>query len=124
MRRFTNSHFDGGWQSEGLAGSVPTNFYMGPGIHPRLKQPVGQRLGIGAMRVAYGDRGVYDQATIAGCRLAGAALSVSFDEAQLGNSTLSVQPYNRTGARRSAFSVLVPGENFTCVDLREDMARS
>ena len=30
---------------------------MGPSIHPRLKKPVGQRLALGALKMAYGKGG-------------------------------------------------------------------
>ena len=47
-----------------------TPWFMGPGIHPRLKKPVGQRLALGAMQTAYGKgSGVY-AGVIAGCTAA------------------------------------------------------
>ena len=43
--------------SPGSAHDCTTPWYMGPSIHPRLKKPVGQRLALGALKMAYGKGG-------------------------------------------------------------------
>ena len=58
--------------------------YAPPGIHPRLKQPVGQRLALGALHAAYGKGSGAVGGVIQGCALgAGDAaqpkLTLSFD---------------------------------------------
>lgn len=79
---------------------------MGAGIHPRLKYPVGQRLAVGAMGIAYGSAASYGQPTISGCSTSGKRLTVAFDKALLKGKSLAVQDYGGVAAR-SAFSVLV-----------------
>lgn len=49
---------------------------MGPDIHPRLKKPVGQRLGLGAMQTVYEGGGVY-AGVIAGCTSTGTAAATA-----------------------------------------------
>jgi hypothetical protein len=44
-----------------------TPFYMGPSIHPRLKQPVGARLAASALALVYGKGGAVTGPTLAGC---------------------------------------------------------
>ena len=43
--------------------------YAPPGIHPRLKQPVGQRLALGALHAAYGKGSGAVGGVIQGCAL-------------------------------------------------------
>ena len=55
-----------------------------PGIHPRLKQPVGQRLALGALHAAYGKGSGAVGGVIQGCALgtndaAEPKLTLSFD---------------------------------------------
>ena len=71
-----------------------TGFYMGP-IHPRLKKPLGARLAAAAMSVVYGGKDAPTGPTIAGCAVAGASLTLSF-EWLLGGDTVVVQGYNRS----------------------------
>ena len=73
---------------EALAGSAVV---MG-GIHPRSKQPVGQRLALGAFNSAYGGTGAVTGPTIASCSLAGATLSVAFNTGLLKGDTVLLQP--------------------------------
>ena len=82
-------------------------YYMGPGIHPRLKKPVGQRLAAAALASVYGWGGPVTGPTIAGCTLAGGALTVQFNASLLAGAALTVAPYDRAFALRSGLSVLV-----------------
>ena len=90
-----------------------TPWFMGPGIHPRLKKPVGQRLALGAMQTAYGKGGGVYAGVIAGCTSTGTAaaaagggkLTLSFDVSA--GRKLSVGPYNRSNPSLSATAVLV-----------------
>ena len=57
-----------------------TPWFVGPGIHPRLKKPVGQRLGLGAMQTVYEGGGVYAgvyAGVIAGCTSTGTAAAAA-----------------------------------------------
>ena len=71
--------------------NADTAIVMG-GIHPRSKQPVGQRLALGAFNSAYGGTGAVTGPTIASCSLAGATLSVAFDTGLLKGDTVLLQP--------------------------------
>ena len=80
----------------------------GPGIHPRLKVPVGQRLAHGALVTTYGFSGPVTGPTIAGCTLTGnggasPSLIVSFTV----NGGAMFLKDNGGGAEFSAFSALV-----------------
>jgi len=93
-----------------------TPFYMGPGIHPRLKKPVGQRLAVGAMATAYGSGQALTGPTISGCTYSGtdsnvngATLTVRFNATLLRGARLTVQPYDRSYPNRSAFAALLNG---------------
>lgn len=81
-----------------------TPWYMGPGIHPRLKKPVGQRLALGAMaaigHLTKGARG----GVIRGCALSSSALTLMFDT---DGRELTVRRYNRSNPTLSATRVLV-----------------
>lgn len=81
-----------------------TPWFMGPGIHPRLKKPVGQRLALGAMQVAYGKgKGAFG-GVIAGCDAAAGALTIKFD---MKERKLDVRAYNKSNVALSATSVQV-----------------
>jgi hypothetical protein len=93
-------------------------WYMGPALHPRLKYPVGQRLAVGAMAIAYNSSLHYGQPTLSGCALShvltggsangpAALLTLKFSAAELRGANLTVNPYNATDPSRSALSVLV-----------------
>lgn len=93
-------------------------WFMGPGIHPRLKKPVGQRLAVGAMGVAYGGNESVSGPTISGCALSGNKLVVKFNKDLLKGSKLMVQNYNKSSPHRSAFSVFVNG-TLECIEKKE-----
>ncbi len=80
---------------------------MGPGIHPRLKKPVGQRLAAGALALAYGFAGPVTGPTISGCSVAGAALTISFNAMLLAGAPLAVAASANSNATMSALSVLI-----------------
>jgi hypothetical protein len=97
-------------------------FLMGPDLHPRLKKPIGQRLAIGAMGVAYGSPRATIGPVIAGCSYSNSSgldesnddtklvvqkLVVTFNVSQMKGSMLVVQPYNLSHPVQSAFNVLV-----------------
>lgn len=88
-------------------------FYMGPGIHPRLKKPVGQRLAVGAMALAYGSGQAVTGPTVTGCTYSasaerGATLTVTFNASLLsGGAQLSVLAYDHAHPNRSAFAALI-----------------
>ena len=84
-------------------------FYMGPGIHPRLKKPFGQRLAASFLSAVYGWGGPVTGPTIAGCiySAAAATLSVSFDAARLAGADLIVRAWDPAQPKQSALSVLV-----------------
>lgn len=80
----------------------------GPGIHPRLKVPVGQRLAHGALVTAYGFPGPVAGPTISGCTLTGnggaaPALTVTFS---VSGGAMFLKA-NGGGAAYSGFSALV-----------------
>jgi len=81
--------------------------FMGPLIHPRLKYPVGQRLAVGAMAIAYGSSKDYAQATISGCQLTRKSLVIAFNKTDLRGAKISVRTYDRSTPIRSALSVFV-----------------
>jgi len=73
-------------------------------LHPRLKQPVGQRLAHHAMAVAYGASHAVTGPTIAGCKLTASRvdpaggihagkLIVTFDAKIMQGAKLAVQVY-------------------------------
>ena len=84
-----------------------TPFYMGPGIHPRLKKPVGQRLAAAALASVYGWGGPVTGPTLAGCAVApgGASLALRFNTTLLAGGALAVAPY-AGGRKQSGLSVL------------------
>lgn len=78
---------------------------MGPGIHPRLKRPVGQRLALGALQAAYGLGDGAFGGVIEGCSYStDHGLILSFN---MRGRKLVVRPYNRSNIGLSATSVLV-----------------
>jgi hypothetical protein len=87
-------------------------WYMGPGIHPRLKKPVGQRLAASALVSIYGFEGPVTGPTIAGCTYSSSAqtLTVSFNATLLAGSPVVVKPYG-SKASLSGLSVLVNATN-------------
>jgi hypothetical protein len=87
-------------------------WYMGPGIHPRLKKPVGQRLAASflAAEGAYAWGGPVTGPTIAGCTLsASATLVVAFNETLLAGAALTVSAFDEP--EQGALSVLVNSTN-------------
>ena len=88
--------------------SCLTPFYMGPGIHPRLKKPVGQRLAAGALVTAYGFPGPLTGPTISGCKVdtTTSTLTIAFNATLLAGSSLILLPYN-SSARGSGLSILI-----------------
>ena len=87
-------------------------WYMGPGIHPRLKKPFGQRLAASFLASVYaadGFSGPVTGPTIAGCSYEPAAgsLSVAFNASLLAGGALLVKPYNASSRLQSGFSALV-----------------
>lgn len=80
---------------------------MGPGIHPRLKRPVGLRLALGAMATSYGAEGPVTGPTISGCTLSGRKMTVTFNATLLKTAKLAVQEYDHTDPDRSALSLFV-----------------
>lgn len=92
-----------------------TPWYMGPGIHPRLKSPVGQRLALGAMKAAYGQGDGVSGGTIKGCdfsqRGADSASTLTLRFSMPGGRKLTVRDYNQSSPVYSATSVLVNNTN-------------
>jgi len=98
-----------------------TPWFMGPGIHPRLKKPVGQRLALGAMAHAYGTGAGTAGGVISGCSLKSSSSSSSNDSEELEASVLTLtfampagralklRPYNQSNVALSAASVLYNG---------------
>ena len=80
-----------------------TPWFMGPGIHPRFKRPVGHRLALGALHAAYRAGDGVRGGSILGCSLQGSKLTLSFQIT--GARKLSVRPYNRSNVGLSATSV-------------------
>lgn len=80
-------------------------WYMGPGIHPRLKRPFGQRLAASFLAGEYGWGGPVTGPTIAGCTLSGAELHISFNETLLAGADLGVHAFG--SPQEGALSVLV-----------------
>lgn len=87
---------------------TPAFVVAGPGIHPRLKQPVGQRLALGALQAAYSQGHGAVGGVIRGCTLSASSLSLSFD---MKGRTLAVRPYNSSRVDLSATAVLVSGSS-------------
>ena len=75
----------------------------GPGIHPRLKVPVGQRLAHGALVTAYGFPGPVTGPTISGCTVTNSSLTVTF---AVNGGAMYVKD-NGGGPAFSGFSALV-----------------
>lgn len=84
-----------------------TPWYMGPGIHPRLKKPVGQRLALGALQAAYNKGKGAVAGVISGCSATATSLTLKFNMA--GGRTLSIRKYNASSPASSATSVRVNG---------------
>jgi len=82
-----------------------TPWFMGPGIHPRLKKPVGQRLALGALQVAHGQGSGVAGGFIAGCALSSSSLTLTFSMPSDRNLTL--RAYNKSNPALSATAVLV-----------------
>jgi hypothetical protein len=75
----------------------------GPGIHPRLKVPVGQRLAHGALIAAYNFPGPLTGPTVSGCTLTNTSLTVTFS---VSGGAMFLKS-NGGGAKFSGFSALV-----------------
>ena len=86
-----------------------TPFFMGPGIHPRLKKPVGQRLALGALQAAYGRGSGVAGGTVSGCALdvTSAAQTLTLKFNMPAGRALTVRPYNSSNPENSATSVQV-----------------
>jgi hypothetical protein len=84
-----------------------TPVYMGPSIHPRLKQPVGARLAAAALALAYGKGGAVTGPTLTGCAVVAGTLRLAFDAARFGGGALQVRPYDAARRALSGLSVLV-----------------
>jgi len=82
-------------------------WYMGPGIHPRLKKPFGQRLAASFLAAAggYAWGGPVTGPTIAGCTLGAGALEITFNETLLAGAPLVVNAF--ATPQEGALSVLV-----------------
>ena len=79
-------------------------WFMGPGIHPRLKKPVGARLAFAAHSLVYSaSNAPVTGPTISGCTVSSGKLTVLFNDTLLGSSELHVLPYR--SEENSAFSV-------------------
>jgi hypothetical protein len=66
--------------------------FLAPGIHPRSKKPVGERLARGAFNTVYGGTGSVTGPTLSSCAVSGASLTVNFDAALLRGDTIVLQP--------------------------------
>ena len=79
-------------------------WYMGPGIHPRLKKPFGQRLAASALVSIYGWPGPATGPTLSGCAVDAASqqLTLKFNATLLAGAELLLAAHNQ-----SAVSVLV-----------------
>lgn len=85
-------------------------WYMGPGIHPRLKKPFGQRLAASLLSGVYGFGGPVTGPTVAGCTYSAGAspsLVVAFNASLLAGAALVVKGYDTSKPSQSAMSVLV-----------------
>ena len=98
---------------DACAAYVGTKSYMG-GIHPRIKKPVGERLAIAAMGVAYGAPGAVSGPTISGCDVHGTSLTIRYNASLLAGGAIGVKPYDTT-TTFSAFRVLVNAQ-YWCQD--------
>lgn len=81
-----------------------TPWYMGPSIHPRLKQPVGARLALGALQTAYGIGSGVRGGSLKGCAAGAGEVTLKFD---VGSRQLNVRSYNASRPELSAVSVRV-----------------
>lgn len=84
-------------------------WYMGPGIHPRLKKPFGERLAASFLADVYGFGGPVTGPTIAGCTAAATTLTVTFNSTLLAGAALAVHPFD--SPQQGALSVLVNSTN-------------
>ena len=82
-------------------------WYMGPGIHPRLKKPFGQRLASSALSAIYGWPGPVTGPVISGCTATPSSLTLHFNASLLAGAPLTVLPYNTSNPLLSGLSVLV-----------------
>ena len=88
-------------------------WYMGPGIHPRLKKPFGQRLAasflVGVYGKQYGFGGPVTGPTIQGCSWSSAAnvLYVYFNHTLQAGGALIVNPWDLAQPKQSGMSILV-----------------
>ena len=87
--------------------SCLTPFYMGPGIHPRLKKPFGQRLAASALVAAYGWPGPLTGPTLSGCSAPAGALTLHFNASLLAGAPLVLRPYDAARPELSGLTVLV-----------------
>ncbi len=87
-------------------------WFMGPGIHPRLKKPVGQRLAASALVAVYGFAGPVTGPTLAGCQVSadGRTLALRFNATLLAGAPLEVRSYG-ANAMFSGLSVLANETN-------------
>lgn len=100
-----------------------TNFYMGP-IHPRDKKPVGDRLAMAAVSVAYGKGTAFTGPTLSGCHVANGKIIVEFNRSLLGSDHLLVKDYKALASSRleiltnkSLFCLQTSGrEDTECID--------
>lgn len=92
-----------------------TPWFMSPGIHPRLKRPVGQRLAMGALRTAYGAGGGVQGGAVVGCSLSPGGRGAWSLEVRFGMAAgraLLLRLYNASDPVASAFSVEVNGTDW------------
>ena len=96
---------DGGKCGDACLAMTNTSYYMGP-IHPRIKKPVGERLALAAMGVAFDGKKPYAGPTISGCTYGGAkTLTVEYNSTLLRGGAVGVKPYDGKSSF-SAFRVL------------------
>ena len=115
---------DGGINKCGDACLAMTNtsYYMGP-IHPRIKKPVGERLALAAMGVAFDGKQPYAGPTISGCTYGGAkTLTVEYNSTLLRGGAVGVKPYDGKSSF-SAFRVLTDA-SYWCDKVRTPLTPS
>ena len=87
-----------------------------PGIHPRVKKPVGERLALAAMGVAYGAKGAVSGPTVSGCTLRGDSLTIRFNASLLAGGAVGVKQVDGS-TTFSAMRVLTDARYF-CKDTK------
>jgi hypothetical protein len=83
-----------------------TNWFMGQ-VHPRPKMYVGQRLAQAAFASVYGGDALASGPVLAGCALAGDALTITFDAARLRGEAIAWSEGATAAAEDTALYVLV-----------------